>query len=168
MAKTIMVPTNVNDGDWIRQKIDFSTAAVEKACFVLPKGALIHPDFIYIDVVTADSGISVDVGILSTEAGGDADGLCKGISVASTGIARPSMTVTQGTNAQYISATTYGDLILPAALKGSNVAGHNAVPRLLPYQSNGIAKTVSYTVSSGADTFVGYLCFRVFLCPSVG
>jgi hypothetical protein len=168
MANTPMVPTNVNDGDWIRQKIDFNTANTETASFVLPKGAIIHPDFIYVDVVTADSAITVDVGILSTETGGDADGLCDGLSVASTGIVRPALTITQGTNAQYVSATTYGILIFPTALKGANTSGHNAVARLLPFLSNGIAQTVSYTVLTGADTFVGYLCFRVFMCPSVG
>jgi len=168
MANTPMVPKNVNDGDWIRHKIDFNTAATETASFVLPKGAMIHPDFIFVDVVTVDAGITVDVGILSTETGGDADGLCDGISVAAAGIIRPTMTITQGTNAQYISATTFGVLILPAALKGSNVAGHNAVPRLLPFLSDGVAQTVSYTVSSGADTFSGFLCYRVFMAPALG
>jgi hypothetical protein len=168
MANTRIVPINVNDGDWIRQKIDFNTANSEVASFVLPKGAIIHPDFLYIDVVTADAAITVDVGILSTETGGDADGLIDGASVASTGIVRPTMTITQGTNAQYISATTYGILILPAALKGANVAGQNAVPRLLPFLSNGLAQTVSYTVLTGADTFTGFLCFRVFMSPALG
>src|SRR5574343_817531 len=168
MANTIMSVQNVNDGDWFRQKIDFNTANTETACFVLPKGALIHPDFIYIDVVTADSAITVDVGILSSETGGDADGLCDGLSTTSTGIVRPALTITQGTNAQYVSATTYGILIFPAALKGANTSGHNAVARLKPYLSDGVAQTVSYTVLTGADTFVGYLCFRVFMCPALG
>lgn len=169
MANTPMIRKNWVDGDWVRLPMSFSAGggpAVEvDTGFVLPKGAMIHPMFIYLDVITSDSGITVDVGILSTQSG-DADGLLAAASVASTGIVKPTVTVQQGTNAHYISATTYGVYFLAAALKGSNsTAEHNAVPIFTPYISDGTSTNISYTVLTASDTFVGWLMFRVFQIP---
>lgn len=60
--------------------------------FDLPSGAIVRD--VFLDVGTAESTgttKTIDVGLLSSESGGDADGFLDGISVASTGIVYPTL-----------------------------------------------------------------------------
>jgi hypothetical protein len=162
---TVMRRTNVFDGEIVSLPLIYNAGGTEVSTgFVLPTNAVIYPWEMFLLVDTVDSGVTVDVGILSTETGGDADGLIDGISAATSGLIRPSATLAQGTNAHYITSTTWGILFLPAACLGANVAEQNAVPLFRPYLSDGVAKTISYTPSA-SDTFVGRLVFRVHQYP---
>lgn len=107
-----------------------------------------------VEVVTSDSSETVDIGLLSSETAGDADGFIAAVSVASTGY--PALvTYTTGSNETYLSATKYGAL-LGSFVIGADVVGDagNAVKQgHIVTGSN--AKSVSYTPSS-SDTFAGY------------
>ena len=56
-------------------------------------------------VVTAASG-TIDVGLLSSEAGGDADGFLDGMDTTTAGLISEAITFTNGTNNHYIAAAT--------------------------------------------------------------
>ncbi len=128
--------------------------------FVLPKYAEIDYLSMMVFVKTIDATETIDVGLLSTEVGGDANGFITGLSIATAGWIKPSNTLTQGTNAHYISATTFGVLFLPAACLGANVAEQNAAPLFINHMGDGVAKTMTYTCSAGSDAFAGVLAFR--------
>lgn len=164
---TPMKRTTVVDGEWVSLPLIYNSGGTEVSTgFVLPTSSIIYPWEMFVLVDTVDSTETVSIGILSTETGGDADGFLALLSVATQGIIKPVVTCTQGTNANYISATTYGILFLAAANLGANTSGHGAIPYLTPYICNGTAKTISYTPSS-SDTFVGRLIFRVHMTPLV-
>jgi hypothetical protein len=126
----------------------------------LPKYAEIDYLSMMVFVKTIDATETVSIGLLSTEVGGDADGFIDDISIATAGWIRPAATLSQGTNAHYISATTFGVLFLPAACLGANVTEQNAVPLFKNHMGDGVAKSLSYTCSAGSDTFVGVIAFR--------
>lgn len=126
----------------------------------LPKYAEIDAKSMLVFVKTIDAAETIDVGLLSTEAGGDADGFIVGLSIATAGWIKPAVTITQGTNANYLSAYTFGVLFLAAACRGANVSGQNAVPVFVNHIGDGIAKSLCYTCSAGSDTFAGILAFR--------
>ena len=125
----------------------------------LPEGSVILD--VFLDVETADAGITRDVGLLSTESGGDADGFLDGISVAATGLVHPTLTVTSGSNEDYFSAATFG-AFLASFTAGSDVA--NDVGTFAPIThltDSVVAKSISYTASAGADTAAGKIYFVV-------
>jgi len=160
-----MQRTNFFDQEVVSLPLKYLAGGTEVSTgFVLPTNSIIYPDEMFVIVDTLDATETLDVGILSSEAGGDADGFIDGISVATAGFIKPAVTITQGTNANYISATTFGILFLAAACLGANVAAQNAVPVFTPYVCDGTAKTISYTPSS-SDTFIGRLVFRVHVYP---
>jgi hypothetical protein len=107
-----------------------------------------------VEVVTVDSTETVDIGLLSTETAGDADGLVTAASVGTAGY--PDMiTATAGGNETYLSAVHYGAL-LGSFLAGSDVAGD--VGTFLPkgkVVTGANAKSITYTPST-SDTFAGY------------
>jgi len=165
MANTPMKRTNFMDGELVSLPLMFLASSAEVSTgFVLPTNSVIYPHEMWLLVDTLDAAVTVDVGILSTETGGDADGFLDGVSAATAGLISPALTVSQGTNANYISATTFGILFFPAAGLGANVSAQNAVPVFTPYVCNGVAKTISYTPSN-SDTFYGRLIFRLYQLP---
>ncbi|MEM2849057.1 MAG: hypothetical protein QXI36_02135 [Candidatus Bathyarchaeia archaeon] len=109
-----------------------------------------------VDVTTADSGITIDVGLKSTESGGDADGFLDGVSVASTGLKKGENTITAGSNNTYVSGTTIG-VFLRDLIVGEDVAnGGDGMVCRTPFLSDSVtAKSVTYTCSAGADTATG-------------
>jgi hypothetical protein len=110
---------------------------------------------VWLDVTTADTGVTINVGTKSSETGGDADGFIKGASVGSTGIVIPDVTVTTGTNETYFSACTIGAL-LADFLAGSDTVGDvGTLNKKFYYTGSVAAKSISYTCSSGADTAAG-------------
>ena len=162
---TPMQRTNFFDGEIVSIPLVYNAGGTEVSTgFVLPTNSVIYPWEMFVLVDTADSGETVDVGILSTETGGDANGFLSLISVTTLGMIAPTNTLVKGTNAHYISTTTYGVLFLAAACLGGNTAEDNAVLNYTPYKCNGTAKTISYTPSS-SDTFIGRLVFRVHCFP---
>lgn len=119
----------------------------------LPPKALVLDAFI--EVLTGDSGITLDVGTKSSETGGDADGFLDGISVASTGLVPAGVTVTAGANENYFSACTYGAK-LASFVAGSDTAGDvGTYARKYYATDSATAKSITYTASAGADTAEG-------------
>lgn len=104
---------------------------------------------VFVNVTTAEATgttKTLDVGLLSSESGGDADGFLDGVSVASTGIVRGAATYTNGVNQNYISARTLG-VLLWDGLDGTDEAG-DAGTGNPTYHVVGTAKSVSYTAGS--------------------
>lgn len=101
----------------------------------IPAGALIQN--VYLDVNAVD-GTTIDVGLLSSETGGDADGLLDGISTASLGL-----------NAGNLDAAgaTLGEL-----LRVDSSGSSSLVPA--PHKV-GTAKTISYTLGEASPDLKG-------------
>jgi len=121
---------------------------------------------VWLEVTTADSGITIDVGLLSTESGGDADGFLDGAPLDSTGLVFGGITptITSGTNNTYLAsvARTIGVLLADLdVVAGQDVAdgGDGAcVYERKPFPTDSVtAKSISYTCSAGADTAAGYI-----------
>ena len=125
----------------------------------LPDNAVVMD--VFIDVETADTGITLDVGLLSTESGGDADGFLDGISVASTGLVHPAITVTSGSSEDYFSATTYGAFLADFTAGSDNAGDVGTFARKYHPTDSVDAKSISYTASAGADTAAGTIYFVI-------
>lgn len=109
-----------------------------------------------VDVTTADTSETLDVGLLSTESGGDANGFLSGVSLDSTGFIAP-IANTAGTTETYVSTYSYGALMGPGVV-GTNAAsdfGNGHVPGHVV--SGSAAQSIVYNESAGATTGVGYI-----------
>lgn len=110
-------------------------------------------------VITADATETLDVGLLSSETAGDANGLLSLASVANTGWVAPAAATT-GSNEQYLSAVTYGAL-MGSFLAGSDVATDTGTFLKFGHIVTGSnAKSLTYTGSAGSDTAAGLI-----FCP---
>lgn len=141
----IEVPIDTQRRDWVA-KVPFSiadsTAATEKDTgFDWVAGTLVlpHPSVL---VVTSDSGITVEVGTLSSESGGDADGYIDAVSCASAVLVKS--TIANGGN-------TMG-----ALFEAQDSANAGDLTHESHVVTGAAAKSISYTLSSGADTAVGF------------
>ncbi len=112
--------------------------------FVEPANALILPNA-SVTVIDADSGITIDVGTLSSDSG-DADGFLDGISLASTGLVKGSLAN---------GAVTLGALL---KVQDSANAG-DAAPE--GHVSGG--KAITYTLSGSPDTAAGVINLPVLI-----
>jgi len=145
--KTLMIPFGPNTSE-TDTGVDLPSNAVVLDVFVL--------------VTQADAGITLDVGLLSTETGGDADGFLSGVSLANTGLVGGSVTITAGSNNTYASATTYGAYLASFAA-GQDVAdgGDGIFAKKIFFTDSVEAKSISYTCSAGADTASGFIVFLI-------
>jgi hypothetical protein len=152
------------DSNWQQMfyNLKFNAGTVTKLGFVLPKyGVLDLRSFgVYVNVV--ESGGTLAVGFINAVESGDEDGILVGVSLTNLGWVFPTITFTQGTNAQYVSATTYGVSVIPTAEKGGNVSGTNGLIKWDPWAfvGDGTIKTMTYTLTSATTTFKGVLTFR--------
>src|SRR5688572_17389996 len=104
----------------------------------------------YVDARTAEATgatKTLDVGLLSSESGGDADGFLDGVSVAATGVKTGAATYTDGTSQNYISANTIGALLF-SGLVGADGAGTAGTINRRKHICNGTARSISYTSGS--------------------
>ena len=132
----------------------------------LPANAIVEDVWVKVD--TAVSGATLNVGLLSTETGGDADGFIKAISCSSTGLKIPGVTVTKttGTNENYISAVTntLGALLLDLVYEtGTDTAGDTGFVHAWkkPHVAASVtAKSVSYSTSNHAIAGKIYILYR--------
>jgi hypothetical protein len=155
------------DGRWQKVCIPlvYNNAVETDTGWDLPLYGEIDPLSMRVFVQTVDAGITLEVGLLSTEGGGDADGFLDAVSVATAGWVRPRLTFTDAT-ANYISAVTYGDFFSCAAtggfkgLAGANGTGTVGQPWVESHIGDGTAESLCYTCLTGADTFRGFLTFR--------
>ena len=121
----------------------------------LPAKALVLDVLVLVE--TADSGVTLDVGLKSSETGGDADGFLDGVSLGSTGLVQGvlSVTKTSGSNENYISAVTCTRGVKLRSLEyelGSDTAGDHgfvAYERMPFYAGSVTAKSITYTPKGG-------------------
>ncbi|MBC2746202.1 MAG: hypothetical protein HF975_04200 [ANME-2 cluster archaeon] len=104
-----------------------------------------------VEVITNVASGTIDVGLLSSEAGGDADGFVDGQDCATAGIYRPGATLTTGSNEVYYSAAVRGAL-LRALTAGSDVATDVGTYEENIHLCDGTAKSLSYTTSDHTIT----------------
>jgi hypothetical protein len=126
-----------------------STAATEyDTGFDLPLYSAVMPNPMIL-VTTIDATEDIDVGILSSETAGDADGFIDGVSTATLGLAKATLLT---------SADTMGALL---SVQDSANAGDDAPEVHVVTGSNG--RSISYTTSAGSDTAAGFILLNVVL-----
>jgi len=129
----------------------------------LPKDALVGPDGAGIFVQDLDAGETIDVGLLASEAGGDANGFMALVSVATALAVAAASVVTVGGTETYFSSTTLGVLLVDflAGADALTDVGSNNPKR---HRGDGVAQSISWTLSTGADTAAGFIIlpYRLF------
>ena len=119
--------------------------------FDIPTNAAVLPHGVGVDVLTLDATETIDIGLLSTESGGDADGFGVTVSVA-TAVKQVAQTVvTTGV----IASTTAGALICDYIV-GTN-ADDRGISHYKAHVCDGTAKSISYTLTAGTDTAAGFI-----------
>lgn len=140
----LVLPFGVSDNTEIDTGVD------------LPVANLLVTD-VHMKVTAVDATETLDWGILSSEAGGDADGFMLVQSVAAAGHVTGYGVVTNGTVIDHVVHTSgYGALLKQGIAGADAVATVGGVMRRY-HLTDGIAKSVSYTGSAGSDTAAGYL-----------
>jgi len=138
------------------KRISFSANTSETDTGVdLPSTAVILD--VFLKVTTAEAGKTINVGLLSSETGGDADGFVAGASLASTGVVVPAVTVTSGTNEDYLSACTYGAFLADFTAGSDNAGDVGTFNKKLFATDSVTAKSLTYTCSSGTSSAAGYI-----------
>ncbi|MCH8290217.1 hypothetical protein IH992_03820 [Candidatus Poribacteria bacterium] len=126
--------------------------------FDLPAKAVVLD--VFLDVTTAEATAStktIDVGLLASESGGDADGFLDGISTGATGLQRGIPTLTTGSNEVYFASTTRG-VLLESFTAGTDVATDVGTVYDKSHLSDGVtAKSVSWTAGEAQTEFAGDL-----------
>lgn len=163
---TKMKRTNVMDGMYVSLPLVYNDNSETSAKFEIPVGMVLDPNFMWLIVDTLDSTETITVGILSTEAGGNAAGFINGYSIATAGTYRVAdmYTCTDGSSQNYISANYIGAFFF-GGLAGGNAADTSGIMALKSHRGDGTAKTISYTCSAGSDSFVGRLVFIPRILP---
>jgi hypothetical protein len=108
-----------------------------------------------VEVVTTVSGGTIDVGLLSTETSGDADGYRKGVLLTTAGFVADTGVVTNGTTIDYTAASTYGALLYTAITGSDAVATGGGRSYLGHVVKSGQAQSLTYTGYS--TTGAGYI-----------
>lgn len=146
----------IPNGEGLLLKIPFSPSDNSETTTYIELPADMVVTNAFIDVVTVDATETIDVGLLSSEGGGDADGFIAAASVATAGKVMPGAAVTAGANETYFSANTLGEM-LSDFLAGTDAATDVGTFARKPHVCDGTAKTVSYTGSAGSDTAAGFI-----------
>lgn len=113
---------------------------------------------VFVDITTLEATATtktIDVGLLASESGGDADGFLDGASTAAAATVRGSATATDGTNQNYFAAAPTLGVLLRTGSLGTDAAGEAAALLKTPHVLNGTAKSVSYTLGSAHTEVVG-------------
>lgn len=118
-----------------------------------PVGAYIH-DFL-VEVVDTDATETLGIGLLSTESGGDADGIAALVPLDNAGFIKPYV-ITDGANEDYVSAS-YKGALFGIGSTGTNVANDFGQPGGAGHVvTSGTAKSLVY-IPSSSDTGAGYI-----------
>jgi hypothetical protein len=128
-------------------KIPFTNSATVEVDtgFDLPAGVLVTGAMV--QVTTAVAASTIDVGILSTESGGDADGFLDGVSCATAGFVVNTMQNTTD------ASNTLGALISDTIKSADSSAIYYRAP--VPLLTDGTAKSITYTTNDKA--IAGYI-----------
>lgn len=152
----------------VETTFDGNAAAAGKG-YVIEKYQEIDWQSCYLFVQTAETtgAKTINIGIYSTEyATYGPYAFVYGASTANVGWVRPSFTISQGTNAAYISASTMGYAFIKGQ-NGANTAEHNAVPIYQNFIGDGTYKTMTYTCATTSAAFVGFFWFRTRRLPNL-
>lgn len=129
-------------------KIPFSQNATETDTgYDLPARMLV--EHVYPEVVTNVAGSTIDVGVLSTESGGDADGFVDGASCATAGVVAPNIVDATAAN------ITLGALLYDAQIKSADATALYLASRRPHYAGSITGKSISYMTS--AHAIAGYI-----------
>lgn len=154
----------VSDWKWECISLLYNNNVETDTGFDLPLNGEIDHKSMCVYVQTVDATETIDVGLLYSENtnGGDANGFLAALSIATAGYVFPSLAVTQGaSNAPYVTTDTYGAYFNNGFAGSAGTGVTNVgVPVLRNHFGDGSQKSISYTCSSGSDTFVGFLLFR--------
>lgn len=136
------------------------TGSEEDTGIDLPANSIILHNLVNVEVTAAEatgSTKTIDVGLLSSESGGDADGFIDGLSVASTGYKQPQPVVTVGSNETfYASAQIIGALFRAGFVAGTDVDGNFGLLALKNHLTAATtARSVSITSGSAFSEFRG-------------
>lgn len=116
---------------------------------------------VMLEVVTIDASETVDVGLLSSETSGDADGLLAAVSVTTgtEGYYNPLYTTTTaGSNETYISTAATVGVFLGVSVVGTDVNEDTGIQNNWEHVVLGAnAVSLTHTGSAGSDTFAGYI-----------
>jgi len=123
--------------------------------FDLPTNCLVSPHGAGVLPVTADAGETLDVGLLSSEGGGDADGFIDGISIATAAAVAAGPAMTVGTNETFFASNTLG-VLLSSFLAGADTASSEGSFAYKYHRIDGTAKSISLTPSSWDGGAAGY------------
>jgi hypothetical protein len=115
----------------------------------LPANAVVREVYLKVDTAEATGGTkTLNIGLLASESGGDANGFCAGLSTSATGIVVPAFTITDGANQNYVSANTYGVFLFGGEI-GADAAGQAGVVYRTNHLSDSVtAKSISWTPAS--------------------
>lgn len=118
-----------------------------------PKNVWIYD--VALEVVTVDASETMDVGILSSETSGDANGLAAAMSVATAGWVR-LYAITDTTTEDHV-ATPYKGALMGLGTAGTSTANdtgnHGGLGHVVTSSSG---QSLTYTHSAGTDTAAGY------------
>ena len=120
--------------------------------FDFPTNAMVYPYGMGVYVLATDAGETIDVGPLSTEAGGDADGFMAAVPISgSNGTFRePGFTITT----TWATAQLWGALVMYFTAGGSADDRGNMIPK--GWICDGTSKSLSFTPSTW-DTATGFV-----------
>lgn len=146
-------------------RVTYATGTTETdTTFDLPSNGLVRE--VLVNVLTAEATgttKTLDVGLLSSESGGDADGFLDGVSVAATGLVAAANTITTGANNTYFASSTLGVLLMDKVAGEDTAAGGDGVAARKPHLTSSVtAKSISITPGSNnfaelvADVYVVY------------
>lgn len=107
--------------------------------FDFPASSIVLP-FPAMRVLVADAAITLEAGLKSGESGGDADGFIDAVSVAATGMIKPTLVPTRTLGALLCQLSTGGTVHVPES-----------------HAINGTAISLTYTLLTGADTAKGLI-----------
>ena len=102
-------------------KGSLSAPQAETDLFTLPTYAIVVDAFVLVTTAEATGATkTLDVG--TSTVSNDPDGFLDGVSVAATGIVKATATYTTGSNEVYFASSTYGDLLAPTQVAGTDLA----------------------------------------------
>jgi len=130
----------------------------------LPSRCVLTADSVDLYVTGTDSGETLDVGLLSSETNGDANGFIAAGVMTTGGQVQLVPQITGGSNIDYGSTAYIG------ALLATIIAGADAVATVggftsKRYRTDGVAKSITYTGSAGSDTAAGYIYLNFLRLP---
>jgi hypothetical protein len=116
-----------------------------------------------VEVVTVVSGKIIDVGLLSTETSGDADGLRDGVLLTTAGFVADTGVVTRATSADYTAVSTYGSYLVTALTGYDSAAGQNWHLGGKSYIGHVVTGTNAHSLVYTSDTSTGdgYIHYKI-------